>query len=56
MNRATNCTVVQNGPMVASELTAQDAVALVRPTDAIGMGLVTSTPVALLKALSVRDD
>jgi acyl-CoA hydrolase len=42
--------------MVARELTAQEAAALVRPTDAIGMGLVTGTPVALLKALSARDD
>ncbi len=42
--------------MGAQELCAQDAVALVHPTDTIGLGLVTSTPAGLLKELSRRDD
>ncbi|HEY5103700.1 MAG TPA: 4-hydroxybutyrate CoA-transferase, partial [Acidimicrobiales bacterium] len=42
--------------MTAREMTAADAVALVRPIDAIGLGLITGTPTALLKALSRRDD
>ncbi len=46
---------MQNGPIVARELTTQEAVDLVRPTGAIGMGLVTATPVALLNVLPARD-
>lgn len=42
--------------MTARELSADEAVSLVRPVDSIGLGLVTSTPVGLLKALSRRDD
>ena len=42
--------------MTARELSAEDAIALVRPVDAIGLGLVTSTPAGLLKELSRRDD
>jgi acyl-CoA hydrolase len=42
--------------MSARELSVEDAVALVRPVDTVGLGLVTSTPVALLKGLSSRDD
>jgi hypothetical protein len=56
MNRATEVVVVQNGPIAARELTAQEAVALVRPTGVIGMGIVTATPVVLLNARPVRDD
>jgi hypothetical protein len=55
MNRATEAVAVQNGPIVARELTTQEAVDLVRPTGAIGMGLVTATPVALLNVLPARD-
>jgi len=33
-----------------------DAAALVRPIDAVGLGLITGTPTALLKALSRRED
>ena len=42
--------------MTAKEMTVDDAVALVRPIDAIGLGLITGTPTALLKALSRRHD
>jgi len=42
--------------VTAKEMTVDDAVALVRPIDAIGLGLITGTPTALLKALSRRHD
>lgn len=42
--------------MTARELSAEEAVGLVRPVDTIGLGLVTATPVGLLKALSRRSD
>ena len=42
--------------MAASTLTPEEAVALVRPVDAIGLGLVTATPAGLMKALSTRMD
>jgi len=42
--------------MAASELCVEDAIALIRPSDEIGLGLVTSTPVGLLKELSKRQD
>ena len=42
--------------MTARELSTDEAVSLVRPVDTIGLGLVTATPVGLLKALSRRDD
>lgn len=41
---------------MARELSAGEAVGLLRATDAISFGLVTSTPVALMKVLSLRDD
>lgn len=37
-------------------LTPEQAAALVRPRDAIGLGLITGTPTALLRALSQRTD
>ena len=46
----------QNESVVARELSAEDAVAMVRPVDAVGLGLVTSTPVGLLRELSRRQD
>jgi acyl CoA:acetate/3-ketoacid CoA transferase beta subunit len=42
--------------MTARELCLSDAMALVRPIDKVGLGLVTSTPVGLLKELSKRQD
>lgn len=42
--------------MAARELCADDAIALVRPVDTLGLGLVTATPVGLLKELSKRED
>jgi acyl-CoA hydrolase len=42
--------------MTARELCVEDAIALVRPVDTLGLGLVTSTPVGLLKELSNRQD
>jgi len=42
--------------MAATEMSADDAVALVRSHDAVGLGLITGTPTALMKALSRRDD
>ena len=42
--------------MAVREMSADDAVALVRSRDAIGLGLITGTPTALMKALSRRDD
>ena len=42
--------------MAARELSAEEAIDLIRPIDAIGLGLVTATPVALMKQLSLRQD
>jgi len=42
--------------MAARELSVEEAIGLVRPVDAIGLGLVTATPVGLLKQLSLRTD
>jgi acyl-CoA hydrolase len=42
--------------MTARELSAEEAIGLVRPVDAIGLGLVTATPAGLLKELSLRRD
>lgn len=42
--------------MAAREMSADDAAALVRSHDAIGLGLITGTPTALMKALSRRVD
>ena len=42
--------------MSARELSVKDAMALVRAVDTLGLGLVTSTPVGLLKELSKRSD
>ena len=42
--------------MTARELCVEDAIALVRPVDTLGLGLVTSTPVGSLKELSNRQD
>ncbi|MGA2431934.1 MAG: acetyl-CoA hydrolase/transferase C-terminal domain-containing protein [Acidimicrobiales bacterium] len=42
--------------MTARELSLEEAIGLVRPVDAIGLGLVTSTPVGLLNELSKRQD
>ena len=42
--------------MGARELSAKDAIALVRPTDTLGLGLITSTPAGLLKEMSKRTD
>jgi acyl-CoA hydrolase len=42
--------------MAAREMSADDAVALVRSHDAVGLGLITGTPTALMKALSRRND
>ena len=42
--------------MGARELSAQDAVALVRAKDTLGLGLITSTPAGLLKEMSKRTD
>jgi acyl-CoA hydrolase len=42
--------------MAAREMTVDDAVALVRANDAIGLGLITGTPTALMKSLSKRHD
>ena len=39
-----------------STLTAQEAAALVRPRDAIGLGLGPANPDAFLTALGARDD
>lgn len=37
-------------------MSVEEAARLLRPVDSIGLGLVTSTPVGLLKELSKRDD
>ena len=42
--------------MRAREMGVEEAAALVRPRDAIGFGIITGTPVALLRALGARDD
>ncbi|HEY7931386.1 MAG TPA: acetyl-CoA hydrolase/transferase C-terminal domain-containing protein [Acidimicrobiales bacterium] len=42
--------------MSPRELTAEEAAALVRPRDAIGLGLITGTPTVMLRALSNRTD
>ena len=42
--------------MGARELSAQDAIALVRAKDTLGLGLITSTPAGLLKEMSKRTD
>jgi acyl-CoA hydrolase len=42
--------------MTARELSAEEATGLIRPVDAIGLGLVTATPAGLLKQLSLRSD
>jgi len=42
--------------VVARELSIEQAVELLHPTDTLGLGLVSSTPVGLLKGLSQRDD
>ncbi|HUY43297.1 MAG TPA: acetyl-CoA hydrolase/transferase C-terminal domain-containing protein [Acidimicrobiales bacterium] len=42
--------------MSATEMTPDEAAALVRPHDAIGLGLITGTPTAMLRALSKRTD
>ena len=47
---------MQNGRMTSRELTADEAAALVRSRDAVGLGLITGTPTAMLRALSRRDD
>ncbi|MEO9180595.1 MAG: 4-hydroxybutyrate CoA-transferase, partial [Acidimicrobiales bacterium] len=42
--------------MTAREMSADEAAALVRPVDGVGFGIITGTPVAMLRALSKRDD
>jgi acyl-CoA hydrolase len=42
--------------MGARELSVEAAAALIRPRDTIGFGIITGTPVALLRALAQRDD
>ncbi|HEY5438020.1 MAG TPA: acetyl-CoA hydrolase/transferase C-terminal domain-containing protein [Acidimicrobiales bacterium] len=42
--------------MSARVMSADDAAQLVRPVDGVGFGIITGTPVAMLKALSKRDD
>jgi acyl-CoA hydrolase len=46
----------QNIPMPAREMSAQEAVGLIRAVDSIGLGLVTGTPRTLLEELSRRSD
>ncbi len=46
----------QNTPMMARELSADEAAGLIGPKDSIGFGIITGTPVAMLKALSKRTD
>ncbi len=48
--------VGQNASVVARELSIEDAVGLMNPTDTLGLGLVSSTPIGLLKGLSQRRD
>src|ERR1035441_6506627 len=47
---------MQNGAMRAREMGVEEAAALIRSRDAIGFGIITGTPVALLRALGARDD
>jgi acyl-CoA hydrolase len=42
--------------MAAREMNVDEAAALVRPRDGLGLGLITGTPTALLRALSRRTD
>ena len=42
--------------MAAREMSADEAVGLVRERDTLGFGIITGTPVALMKALSKRTD
>ncbi|HUV57798.1 MAG TPA: acetyl-CoA hydrolase/transferase C-terminal domain-containing protein [Acidimicrobiales bacterium] len=42
--------------MTARVLSAEDAAELIQPTDSIGFGIITGTPVAMLRALSQRSD
>ncbi len=46
----------QNVPMPARELTAAEAVSLIRDVDSVGLGLVTGTPPTLLEEMSRRQD
>jgi acyl-CoA hydrolase len=46
----------QNVPMPARELSAAEAVGLIRVVDSIGLGLVSGTPRTLLEELSQRSD
>ena len=56
VNRATLHTIGQNGAMTTLELSAQEASELIGPIDSFGFGIVTATPIAMLKELSTRDD
>ena len=47
---------MQNGAVRAREMSVEEAAALVRARDAIGFGIITGTPVALLRALGARSD
>lgn len=42
--------------MIAQELSLEEAAALIRPTDSIGLGLITGTPRELLRVLGERTD
>ena len=42
--------------MAAREMSVDEAVGLVRQRDTLGFGIITGTPVALMKALSTRTD
>jgi acyl-CoA hydrolase len=42
--------------MAAQTMTADEAVSLIRPTDTVGFGLITGTPLTLFGALSKRTD
>ncbi len=48
--------VGQNASVAPRELSIEDSVGLVHTTDTLGLGLVSSTPVGLLKGLSERQD
>jgi len=47
---------MHNCAVKARELSVEEAVALVRPVDSIGFGIITGTPVALFRALGARSD
>ncbi len=47
---------MQNSAVSARELSVEEAAALIRPRDTIGFGIITGTPVALLRALGTRTD